>query len=39
MPNTNITVYLSDLEYVEYVNKKKEINVKMRNTLKGLLKK
>jgi hypothetical protein len=30
MPNTMISIYLTDEEYVKYVPKKKEINGKVR---------
>jgi len=34
MPNTNISIYLSDEEYVKYVEKKEEINKKVRDLIK-----
>jgi len=38
MPNTVITLYLNDEEYVKYIPRKKELNAKLRDTLKELLK-
>jgi len=37
MPNTNITAYLTDEEYVKYVKDKKEINDKVKDYLKKLI--
>jgi len=37
MPNTSISIYLSDEEYVIYVKKKVEINEKVRKLIKELL--
>jgi len=34
MPNVNLTVYLSDEEYVDYISNKKEINEKARELVK-----
>ena len=35
MPNASISVYLSDDEYVRYVEKKKLLNEKIRNLVKS----
>ena len=37
MPNTSITIYLSDEDYVKYVKKKTQINEKLRIFIKELL--
>lgn len=37
MPNTTISVYLTDEEYVKYVSKKVEINDKVRDIIKKML--
>jgi len=37
MPNTTISFYLSDEEYVKYVSKKKEISAKVREAVKTLI--
>ena len=34
MPNTNICIYLSDEEYVKYVENKVEINQKVKSMVK-----
>lgn len=34
MPNASITVYLSDLDYVRYVEKKVEINKKVQKLVR-----
>ena len=34
MPNVNLTVYLSDEEYVNYISNKKEINEMARELVK-----
>lgn len=34
MPNVNLTVYLSDEEYVNYISQKKDINEKARSLVK-----
>jgi hypothetical protein len=38
MPNVNITVYLSDEEYLAYVPAKQEINENARTLVKGEVK-
>ena len=38
MPNTNITIYLTDKEYVEYVKNKEEINKEVRLLIKKRVK-
>lgn len=35
MPNTTISVYLSDEDYVKYVDNKSIINDKVRELIKG----
>ena len=34
MPNITLTTYVSDDEYVKYIDKKKEINVKIKEVVK-----
>lgn len=34
MPNTPISIYLTDKEYVKYVEKKKLINAKVRKLIR-----
>lgn len=38
MPNTNITIYLTDDEYLSYVEDKVDINKKVRELIKKCLK-
>jgi len=38
MPNASISIYLTDKEYVMYVPKKKEINIKIRALIKEEIK-
>ncbi len=37
MPNATITIYLKDPEYIKYIEKKEEINKKVRELVKGEL--
>lgn len=39
MPNVSITVYLNDEDYVKYVSKKEELNLKTREYFKEQLRK
>lgn len=39
MPNTTISVYLTDDEYIEYVEKKEEINKLVKELVKKEVKK
>ena len=39
MPNTNISLYLTDLEYVKYVENKVDINKEVREMVKTKLEK
>ena len=39
MPNTTISVYLNDEDYVKYIQNKEKINEKVREAVKEQLKK
>lgn len=37
MPNVTISIYLNDGDYIKYVERKKEINAKAKETIKSML--